>query len=461
MMENINKVINRKYKLLFCLLMMGHFCACEKFVEIPESKNQIESKAVYADSAATTSALLGIYFTMGAAANSAFSSLKYLNLYTDDFNYTATIPIAQEFAQSSISSNNSYNSSFWTALYSVIYQSNLMCYGVDSSPLSVKAKDLFKGEALFLRSLAYYYLALCYGDVPLILNGDVNQNKLAGQKTATIVLEQVIADLLLAKELLPDDYQGLGKGRANKYAVLSLLARISLHQQNWQKAFEYANQVIAGNYGLGTLNTTFTANAKETIFEFWNPNGFLPDASAYIPPSSTALPPYTLSVQLLDSYPTNDRRKSEWVAFNTVTTSGLVVIYPYMAKYKNRVAGSRTEYLVCLRLAEQYLIRAEAQANLEQTDGAIADLNKIRERAGLTALYDLDEVNCLIEIAAERRREFFGEGAIRFADLKRRGELNAVMSVHRSSWRIGVSQVLPIPANEIIYNTNLIQNEGY
>ena len=123
--------------------------------------------------------------------------------------------------------------------------------------------------------------------------------------------------------------------------------------------------------------------------------------------------------------------------------------------------ASNPEYIMALRLSEQYLIRAEAYAQLNQTDKAIPDINMIRVRAGLTPIIaHLSKDDCLIEIHQQRKLEFFGEWAHRFIDLKRTAQIDAVMEAVKPMWTPSAKS-LPIPATEISYNKNLIQNESY
>ncbi len=82
-------------------------------------------------------------------------------------------------------------------------------------------------------------------------------------------------------------------------------------------------------------------------------------------------------------------------------------------------------------------------------------------RAGLNSLAMPTDLNATMNaILQEYRIEFFAEWGHRFIDLKRTGKLNAVMSKYKSTWTTK-SQVLPIPQNEITYDSNLAQNPGY
>jgi hypothetical protein len=130
------------------------------------------------------------------------------------------------------------------------------------------------------------------------------------------------------------------------------------------------------------------------------------------------------------------------------------------------VGGTATEYYMVLRLAEQYLIRAEAEANGAGggTAAAIADLNVIRGRAGLPALSpSLTPAQVITAVAHERQTELFAEWGHRWLDLKRTGQAGAVLSVIplKQPW-LGAYQLLyPIPFTETQDDPNLVQNPGY
>src|SRR5262249_11405424 len=134
-------------------------------------------------------------------------------------------------------------------------------------------------------------------------------------------------------------------------------------------------------------------------------------------------------------------------------------------KYTNTDATSLTEAQVVFRLAEQYLIRAEALARSGDLDGATADLNKVRTRAGLPdepVPADLDTF--LNWILAERRHQLFSEYGHRWLDLKRLGQIDAVMTAYGPTkgvtWNTNW-QWFPLSQTELQRGVNLRQNQGY
>jgi hypothetical protein len=114
-----------------------------------------------------------------------------------------------------------------------------------------------------------------------------------------------------------------------------------------------------------------------------------------------------------------------------------------------------------LRIEEQYLIRAEAAARLNRISDAVADLNVLRARAGLSPLYaGTMRDSCLIYVERERRMELFTEWGDRWISLKRTGKIDSLMRILKPTWK-STAAVYPIPQEERNRNPNLSQNDGY
>ncbi len=126
--------------------------------------------------------------------------------------------------------------------------------------------------------------------------------------------------------------------------------------------------------------------------------------------------------------------------------------YYYVNKYKVKQgeSGSINEFYTPLRLAEQYLIRAEARANQGKLAEAIDDINIIRNRANLAGLSSgLDESAVATAIDQENRIEFLVEYGHRWLDLKRLGRAGEVLSpLKGADWQL-TDQLFPIPLSEI------------
>jgi hypothetical protein len=113
-----------------------------------------------------------------------------------------------------------------------------------------------------------------------------------------------------------------------------------------------------------------------------------------------------------------------------------------------------------IRLAEVYLIQAEARAQQGNIGGAQGDLNLVRARAGLGPTTANDVGSLLTAILHERQVELVAEWGHRWLDLKRTGMADAVLGSEKPGW-VGYDTLYPIPAQQLTANPALVQNPGY
>ena len=117
-----------------------------------------------------------------------------------------------------------------------------------------------------------------------------------------------------------------------------------------------------------------------------------------------------------------------------------------------------------MRLAEQYLIRAEARIRLDNFAGGIEDINVIRERAGIEFLPSegggISKEELIEIMLEERRRELFSEWGHRWFDLKRTGRAEEILGNGSPTWE-NTDLLYPLPREERMKNPNLTQNPGY
>ncbi|MNL20231.1 SusD family protein [compost metagenome] len=219
----------------------------------------------------------------------------------------------------------------------------------------------------------------------------------------------------------------------------------------------------------------FLTGSKEAIWQLKQTNEYTTLKNATIEGyafnrTANNLAAYGLTPQLLSSFEAADQRKLAWVgSVTSATPTPVVTAYPY--KYKtgstNGVINQPSpEYYVVFRLAEAYLIRAEAAANgaAGGTAAALADLKIIRNRAGLPDLAgNLNQQQIIAAVAKERRIEFFAEWGHRWFDLKRTGHAGTELSTIplKQPWAGDYQLLYPIPMGEIEKGPFLTQNPGY
>jgi starch-binding outer membrane protein, SusD/RagB family len=443
--------------------------ACKKFVTASVPLTQISTAAVYSNDATAQSAITGIYSQMMNSvsdfASGGSAGLGLLcGLSADEFdNYSVSIDQVGFSGNSILPQNGILTGSLWGPAYQYIYDANLALGGLASSKnISSATKNRLEGEALFIRAFSYFYLVNLFGDVPLITGTDYTTNKSASRTPAVQVYRQIVSDLLQAIALLPEDYAVSNgeKVRPNKWAAMALLARVYLFAGDWQDAATMSSQLISNpSFALETdPGQVFLANSNETIWQLMPVTQGYETWDAYFFILTTTPRWVALSGNLLSVFEPGDLRKTNWV--DSIVVAGKVYYYPY--KYKNNASGGTNppEYQMVLRLAEQYLIRAEAEARLNQTGPSLADLNTIRNRAGLAPSQAQDPETLIAAIARERRVEFFSEWGHRWLDLKRTGAAGSVLRTLKPLWH-DTDTLYPLPEPEIKADPMLVQNPGY
>jgi hypothetical protein len=215
------------------------------------------------------------------------------------------------------------------------------------------------------------------------------------------------------------------------------------------------------------LDNVFLIPSKEAILQLQPLAGDnTKDGSFYNSHLLGGIPNFLLSPSLIASFDSSDVRLKKWILQTVVPASGTLPAQTYSTpfKYKMGRSSSTTEYIMVMRLAEQYLIRAEARAQQNNLAGAKSDLDAVRLRVGLSGVTVTTKEAMLQAIAQERQLELFTEWGHRWFDLKRTGSMDSVMTrttaVKGTVWKPHF-KVFPIPQTEIQANPNLVQNPGY
>lgn len=433
--------------------------SCEKFLEADPPKNQTAAEAAFQDEKIATSTVLGIYTSMngfnGQFASSLLSNL--MSIAADDYYYSGTSYDA--YKQNALLPSTDYLDRLWSQPYVYINQCNSVIEGVASSKLSTQVKAQLTGEAKFIRAFCYFYLVNTFNKVPLVKDTDVFKNNLLGQSTKQEVYDFITQDLTDAAVGLSDAYQGAERVRPNKKAAQALLARVYLYTQKWDLAEAMATTVIGDTrYKIpADLNSVFLKTSEEAIWQLQTVNTSTAGVNTWegfsiVPTTPTGSSLYRVYDATVARFEAGDKRKTDWL--RTYTTGGVTYYYP--AKYKIRTATTVTEYNTVLRLAEQYLIRAEARANQNnpaKLAQAVQDLNMIRDRADVLDLSTaLPKADVLLAIEKERHLELLGEWGHRWYDLVRTNRAVPVLSVTKANGFNAADQLIPI--SEVILNTN-------
>jgi hypothetical protein len=454
----MNTIIRKIYLSLSIVMLCS---SCEKYLEVDPPVDQLTRSTVFQDPGTINAAMTGLYSQAFFSTLLSFGSEFYPGMFADEFHFA--FPFYDVFKDNAYNEQTIILPTLWSDGYSLIYEANDMIGSLASTNVITKdVQTQYIGEAKFFRAFAHFMLSNLYGDVPLILSTDVVSTALQPRVSRDTVMQQVIADLKDAQAALQSS--GNPRTKVTAAAAEALLARAYLYSRKWSDAETSASHLIeSGQFSLETdVSKVFLKGSPESILQISSTGGsqyrvdYTQIAAFYIPfgPSPNTLVDSTL----LSAFEPGDLRKQNWI--NSFT--GTSPYFPY--KYKQNMTPANPdlgEDYVVFRLAEQYLVRAEARAQQENIHDAVDDLNIIRHRAGLDPIsYSISEADVLLAVEQERRIELFAEWGHRWFDLARTGRADAVLGAKKPNWKHRAI-LLPIPFAELQNNPRLTQNEGY
>ncbi len=449
--------MNNFLKILVLVFLVGSFTACEDNIEVvPQSA--LDGAAGFKTKQDVDAALIGCYSALTSGNYMGLRTWALPDVYADNLIHTGTFPSFAQIATRNILPNNAETTNMWQQIYTGINRANTV---IASAPAvtdpSFNANNAI-GEARFLRAYHYFHLLTLYGGspegfnkgngvgVPLITTPTLSPGDAApkARNSEAEVWALILEDLNFAVDNLANS-----NGRANKFAATAMRARVHLFRGEWAQAEADASAVLANTAYRLTPTASYSdiwlkKNTAEAILELQFDN-VTTNAIAffYYPTSLGGRNEINSSTSLRDAHEAGDIRKD--VNFS-ISPAGRTLKY-------TRVPGD--DNVVMIRLAEMYLIRAEAAAQLNKGDAAQADLNAIRARAGLAPLTLATTEEILNAILQERRLEFAHEGH-RWTDLRRANKVATVGITQdfRALW--------PIPEREVLTSGSIItQNTGY
>ena len=441
-------------KVLFLTAIFALLTGCEVLNLEPESS--IPASEAFKDKAGIEKGILGSYSSLQYLSYYGRNFLIYSDLAADGLSHPtdATNSDCAEVDNNAMLAENSAVSGLWASAYDGINVANNVIVKVPAmTDMTDAEKNHALGELYFLRGLGHFNLVNYFGAIPIKTEPTVGVGNLdAGRDPVNEVYALIKSDLILASTYL--QASATTKTRASKFAALALLARVALYSGDYAMAREKADSVI--KYGGYTLPDNYadvfaSDGSAETIFEIdFSELDRNRIAEYNFPKTLNGRREVEPDESLIVAYETGDERKAVSIAYDGVLA--------YANKYNDLSKGA--DNIIVLRLAEMYLIRAEAEANL--TGGNISsirsDINAIRSRADLGPTGADTREELLLAIEQERRLEFAFEGH-RWFDLVRTGRAIAVLpNVTRAT-----QTLFPIPADEILTNNSpeMIQNPGY
>ncbi|SMO73457.1 RagB/SusD family nutrient uptake outer membrane protein [Fodinibius sediminis] len=392
----------------------------------------------------------------------------------------------------------------WSRNYSGINRANTAIINIsemDQTTLGEDLKNRLTAELRFLRALFYFNLVRYFGDVPLVTNAETVQEAMIPRTPKNEVYAQIISDLEFAGQHLPIEYGEGDMGRATKGAAKILLGKVHLRRENWEMASATLAEVVENEsqYGYGLFENygdnwgQATETGQEAVFyiEFMMPplnsNGAGglqgPKYSVHegqgIPCKSAASFEADIPTEeLYNRFSDDDERKN--VTFQTEFYCGDTAYpsdIPLFTKYwdENVSVPTQSEHnFHVIRYADALLMYAEALFEQGNETEALAQINRVRERAFNDQAHNYVTLS-REKIWEERLLELAQEGH-RWFDLTRQGRFIERMKEHsqreeeiagepvRASLRNNIKDymnLMPIPQREIDVNPELEQNPGW
>lgn len=455
-----------KKQFIYILALMSTLTfSCTKVLD------QLPQTALDANQAFTTrsgieAGIIGVYNSLQSGNYYGLRYWALSDMYADNIRHTGTFPSFAQFFNRSLLADNVEITNIWNTIYAGINRANNIIAATPKVNDPSLNKDQILSEARVLRAYFYFDLIRAFGGspngynqpnglgVPLITKptlspADASPNARASEAN---VYTQILADLDFAINN-PGFSNKNTAGRLGKFAAKALKARVQLYRGQWADAEALSTDVIAnGGYSLVSTANYATIwlqkNSSESIFELqFDPTNSNAIAFFFYPTSRGGRNEIKGTPDLLNAHEPGDVRKDvNYVSAAPLTGTTL--------KYTRVSSGD--DNVTLIRLAEMYLVRAEARARQGNLLGALADVNVIRARAGLSASLAVTQDQVLAAIAKEKRLELAYEGH-RWFELRRTNNTSISLPAgqeNRALW--------PIPQREVQTSNNIItQNPGY
>nr|WP_199002321.1 RagB/SusD family nutrient uptake outer membrane protein [Flavobacterium sp. ASV13] len=458
-------------KIILYLFFAALFASCENELNI-DPKQREDASVTLSTEGGITNVLTGTYAL--AANGNAYGGriLLYADLLgvsgalnTTDFRWRGSYGELRQMYIKAMLSDNVIIEGTYSRCYEIINAANTVIENIDKVKDPAKQTRMI-GEASFLRSLAYFDLVRFFAKpyvsgqantqlgVVIRPNAIYNFNVDLSKERSTVdeVYKVIIDGLNVAYTNLPAE----NSFYADKYAAKALLARVYLQQGNYAQARDAANDVIQ-NSGHG-LSLTYAAafnhdtDQTEDVFaiQITKQTG-LNDLNTFYESEDNGGRGGDFSIR--DHYLEKFSDPDDRATFNYENAANGRIL---TSKFTDQFAD-----VAVIRLAEMYLIRAEANLRLGTTVGKtpLDDINTIRSRAKADPLLTVTVDDILLERELELGMEGFLIHDIkrtkRSIDISENGDGSSLILYDANNL------VFPIPLKETDANKKITQNPGY
>ncbi len=473
------------YIILLAVITIG-FSSCEKLLD-KEPTDKLSLEDLFKDVSGSKSALAGAYKALLDESHYQKNMMIYADLLGGNIKFSKTTNLRLEdvYNASQNAIESSMNESY-SGMYSELNNVNNIIKYAPSATGSAAERTKLIAEAKCIRALLHFDLVRIFArpystttdgshlGIFLALQPQLFADPAPKRATVAETYQAIVKDLTEAIQTFGDDNTGaLSSGSKQNYftklSAKALLAKVYLNQNNWDNAYALADEIIKSNQYTLLTNAAYVGSwigrvpSTESIFELAIETNFSGNGlGSYYDIANTTYRMYAATTDLTSLYSATDVRRSASM-FNSVTISN--VAYVFTKKY---AAGSTSATPIkVLRLSELYLIRAEAAAEKATPDFAQAssDLNTIRKRgdASATTLNITVKADLIDAILLERRKELAFEGNLLFDLLRRKKDVlrTDVTAANKNLLTTDYRLIMPLPANTVNANINMIQNTGY
>ena len=509
----------KNYKhIILTVLSLAVFISCEDYLN-EEPVTDFFTEQIFTTESAVESAVTGMYIEFSSFAYHGSGMLNAMMPMSGKF-WSSQVANVDATSLNATPSNININQ-LWGGMYSTINSCNVVIKNLEDSAVELNNRDTSLGQAYLLRGITYFDLVRLWGGVPLKTEPATSDNLNTPRSTKEEIYSQIISDLQLAKELLPD----LGEynpSRPAKYVANTYLAKVYMQlggEDNgnpalWQSAYNEAIEVFGKYSLLSTYAELFdisNENNSESMFEIqytseggsrssdairmFNPNNIFPNVNTFgrIRPNKevfdqhvnqyTELDPRVDATFYYGSYTRANGSSQNLYPTITNNNNGFACIRKYTDPSYNGTTTERNFYK--LRYADVLLMLSEIENELNGPTNAYQYVNEVLARArntesGVVAepadWSGMTQDEFRMRVMRERQYELLAEGHSWY-DTRRRGYeyfLDEVITLHNTQPNLGnrdyiypisvKNMLMPIPSDEINSNESISeadQNPGY
>ena len=423
------KINDMKFiRFILIMTLLLNLSACKESLTI-QPDNRTVADGYYDSAQKIEQGVIGGYVDLRRALLSNYAFLMYGEARTGDLR--VAVDYQQIVAGQQLTADQRYvkQLSDWGYFYDVIRDANLLLDVVskgDNALLNTYQRNLFKGEALALKSIAYFYLARIWSEVPSAEQSDFGKmlsNQQAVMLASTFALE---AKAILPWKLINDDgieSQALSRIRFNKTAATMLLAQEQLWLNKPGEAYTM-------------LSNTFNSSTADSLTGFGISLG--EDRRTALPEAPLAKEVVSVPLERFNLiYPEADTRRG---MFNISADEN-----------KATLILADAEILELMPLREINLLFAEAAWGSSRLEEAKTYL--IKAAAGATENYSsLTQATFADALLNERRRMLPGTGQ-RMFDLIRLGKVKRFIPVFTDADLQNGAAYWPLSANSMRSNS--------